>query len=78
MIFIDGEVAGDPLESAALKAMPWEVKGDTGKIRPKAKTEKSEEGKAFTVNNTKTKEITVLHRHHFSSKLQPMSCIVRD
>ncbi|GMI34481.1 hypothetical protein TrCOL_g827, partial [Triparma columacea] len=76
LIFIDGEVAGDPLESAALKAMRWEVKGETGKIRPKAKTEKREEGKAFTVNNTKTKEITVLHRHHFSSKLQPMSCII--
>ena len=78
LIFIDGEVAGDPLESAALKAMRWEVKGETGKIGPKAKTEKREEGKAFTVNNTKTKEITVLHRHHFSSKLQRMSCIVRD
>ncbi|GMI40105.1 hypothetical protein TrCOL_g954, partial [Triparma columacea] len=25
LIFIDGEVAGDPLESAALKAMRWEV-----------------------------------------------------
>ncbi|GMI34445.1 hypothetical protein TrCOL_g4249, partial [Triparma columacea] len=40
LIFIDGEVAGDPLEIAALKAMRWEVKGETGKIGPKAKTEK--------------------------------------
>jgi hypothetical protein len=31
LIIIDGEVAGDTLESAALKAMRWEVKGDTGR-----------------------------------------------
>jgi len=78
LIFIDGEVAGDPLESAALKAMRWEVKGETGKIGPKEKTEKREEGKTFAVNNIKTKELSVLHRHHFSSKLQRMSCIIKD
>ena len=78
LIFIDGEVAGDPLESAALKAMRWEVKGESGKVAPKAKSEKKDAGKNFIVGNRKISEIAVLHRHHFSSKLQRMSAIIED
>ena len=77
LIFIDGEVAGDPLESAALKAMRWEV-DDSGKVKPKAKTEKRDEGKVFTVLGSKVQNVEILHRHHFSSKLQRMSSIVKD
>jgi len=77
LIFIDGEVAGDPLESAALKAMRWEV-DDSGKVKPKAKTEKRDAGKVFTVEGAKIQNIEILHRHHFSSKLQRMCAIVKD
>ena len=77
LIFIDGEVAGDPLESAALKAMRWEV-DDKGEVKPKAKTDKREGGKEFKIRGGKVQKLEILHRHHFSSKLQRMSAIVKD
>ncbi|ACI64716.1 predicted protein [Thalassiosira pseudonana CCMP1335] len=63
LVLIDGETTGDPLESAALKAMRWE----------------KEKGTPFTFPNTSpSSEIEILSRHHFSSKLQRMSCVVKD
>ncbi len=81
LIFIDGETTGDPLESAALKAMRWqvnEVEEKDTKMIPKAKTDKHEAGKHFVVSGTPVSSVTVLQRHHFSSKLQRMSTVVRD
>lgn len=79
LVLIDGETTGDPLESAALKSMRWEVAPDTGNVVPSAKTEKKQAGMPFTFPNTSpSSNIEILCRHHFSSKLQRMSCVVKD
>ena len=79
LVLIDGETTGDPLESAALKSMRWEVGSDTGHIVPSAATAKRQAGSPLTFpNSAPSSEIEILCRHHFSSKLQRMSCVVRD
>ena len=81
LVLIEGETTGDPLESAALKAMRWEVSSKSdGRVVPSASTEKKQAGTPFTMPNTnfESGEIEILSRHHFSSKLQRMSCVVKD
>ncbi|KAL9188926.1 hypothetical protein ACHAXT_011416 [Thalassiosira profunda] len=81
LIRIDGETTGDPLESAALKAMRWEVSSKAeSHVVPSAATEKKQAGSPFAVpgSNAPSSEIEILARHHFSSKLQRMSCVVKD
>jgi cation-transporting ATPase 13A1 len=79
LVLIDGETTGDPLESAALKSMRWEVALDSGNVVPSAATEKKQSGSPFTFPNcSPSSEIEILCRHHFSSKLQRMSCVVKD
>ncbi|KAL7532147.1 hypothetical protein ACHAXR_005722, partial [Thalassiosira sp. AJA248-18] len=84
LVLIDEETTGDPLESAALKAMRWEVSSTSksGNIVPSAATEKKPPGLPFTMpgtsNSSPSAEIEILSRHHFSSKLQRMSCVVKD
>ena len=78
LVLIDGETTGDPLESAALKSMRWEV-ADSCNAVPSAGTEKKQAGTPFIFpNSSPSSEIEILSRHHFSSKLQRMSCVVRD
>ena len=74
LILIDGETTGDPLESAAFKAMRWEVASKSGNVVPSPATEKKQAG----VPISSCSEIKILTRHHFSSKLQRMSCVVMD
>ena len=80
LVLIDGETTGDPLESAALKAMRWEVALDSGHVVPSAGTEKKHGGAPFFMpgNASPCSQIDILSRHHFSSKLQRMSCVVKD
>lgn len=79
LVLIEGEVTGDPLESAALKSMRWEINSTTGNAVPKEATEKKEGGLKINMSGgSSINEIEVLARHHFSSKLQRMSCVVRD
>jgi cation-transporting ATPase 13A1 len=79
LVLIDGETTGDPLESAALKSMRWEVTSDSGNVVPSASTEKKQGGSPFKFpNSSPSSEIEILCRHHFSSKLQRMSCVVKD
>lgn len=81
LVLIEGETTGDPLESAALKSMRWEVKSESsGRVVPSAATEKKEAGLLISMPGTSSpcKEIDLLSRHHFSSKLQRMSCVVKD
>jgi len=80
LVLIDGETTGDPLESAALKAMRWEVSTESGNVVPSAASEKKQAGLPFSMPGTSSTsaEIEILSRHHFSSKLQRMSCVVRD
>jgi len=84
LVLIDGETTGDPMESAALKAMRWEVASKSGHVVPSAGTEKKQAGLPFSVpgsggaSSPSCAEIEILSRHHFSSKLQRMSCVVKD
>eukprot|EP00521_Asterionellopsis_glacialis_P010024 CAMPEP_0195288728 /NCGR_PEP_ID=MMETSP0707-20130614/5273_1 /TAXON_ID=33640 /ORGANISM="Asterionellopsis glacialis, Strain CCMP134" /LENGTH=1602 /DNA_ID=CAMNT_0040348627 /DNA_START=32 /DNA_END=4840 /DNA_ORIENTATION=+ len=79
LINVDGETTGDPLESASLAAMRWRVAPGTAHIVPAEATEKKIEGKKISIpQSAPTSELQILIRHHFSSKLQRMSCVVRD
>ena len=83
LVLIDGETTGDPLESAAIKAMRWEVSdgsSKTSRVVPSAGTERKKPGSPFSVSGSSrpTDGVEVLTRHHFSSRLQRMSCVVRD
>eukprot|EP00533_Pseudo-nitzschia_delicatissima_P009186 CAMPEP_0116090456 /NCGR_PEP_ID=MMETSP0327-20121206/6986_1 /TAXON_ID=44447 /ORGANISM="Pseudo-nitzschia delicatissima, Strain B596" /LENGTH=1569 /DNA_ID=CAMNT_0003581751 /DNA_START=152 /DNA_END=4861 /DNA_ORIENTATION=+ len=79
LVYIEGETTGDPLESAPLKSMRWELSKDSGNPIPSAATKKRPEGKPIVVSSEKNiTEIEVLTRHHFSSKLQRMSCVIKS
>lgn len=79
LVYIDGETTGDPLESAPLKSMRWELSKDKGHAIPSAATKKRPEGKPISVFSEKNiTQIEVLTRHHFSSKLQRMSCVIKS
>jgi len=80
LVLIDGETTGDPLESAALKAMRWEVAMKSGHVVPSPGTDKKQAGAPFCIarSSSPAAEIKILSRHHFSSKLQRMSCVVKD
>uniref|UniRef100_A0A7S4HIT1 P-type ATPase A domain-containing protein n=1 Tax=Odontella aurita TaxID=265563 RepID=A0A7S4HIT1_9STRA len=78
LVMIDGETTGDPLESAALGAMRWGISKSTGNAEPLPATDKKQGGKAITVSNAASSSLEILARHHFSSKLQRMSCVVKD
>eukprot|EP00978_Attheya_sp_CCMP212_P018182 scaffold49450_cov41-Attheya_sp.AAC.1 len=78
LISIEGETTGDPLESASLNAMRWCISDTNGHVTPKVATEKKPAGKSIAVDGSSINELEVLSRHHFSSKLQRMSTVVRD
>lgn len=78
LVSVDGETTGDPLELAAIKSMHWEI-GDKGDAIPSAATERKPAGEVIRVEATSSKiaSVQILTRHHFSSKLQRMSCVVK-
>jgi len=77
LVLIEGETTGDPLESAALHAMRWAVSADS-RIVPALPTEKKEAGKSMKMKGNNVAALEILSRHHFSSKLQRMSCVAKD
>ncbi|KAL3924764.1 MAG: hypothetical protein SGILL_000846 [Bacillariaceae sp.] len=79
LVYIEGETTGDPLESAALKSMRWELSKVSGNAVPSPATEKKPAGKPISAGSeSNIQEIEVLTRHHFSSKLQRMSCVTKS
>lgn len=108
LVVYENETTGDPLESAALRAMKWNISSDTNNAEPKLTTEVvdpiTKKNKTITggkpiilpthyyynTNNSNTKqngsnssnsitiqEVKIITRHHFSSKLQRMSCVIQ-
>ena len=77
LVHIEGEMTGDPLEEAALTSMRWNLSPTSGNILPAAATDKKEAGKPLKLSSGSLNELTILTRHHFSSKLQRMSCVVQ-
>ena len=79
LVYIDDETTGDPLESASLKSMRWTLSPTSGNVVPATATEKKEGGKTLELKKGGTvSELEIVMRHHFSSKLQRMSCVVRS
>jgi manganese-transporting P-type ATPase len=79
LVYIDEETTGDPLESASLKSMRWCLSSTTENAVPIPTTEKKEGGKNINLRMGGTiSEVEIVTRHHFSSKLQCMSCVVRS
>jgi cation-transporting ATPase 13A1 len=78
LVCIEGETTGDPLENAALNSMRWELSKSSGNAVPAAETDKKSSGKVINLQSGgKVSEIEILTRHHFSSKLQRMSCVMK-
>ncbi len=92
LVLIDEKVTGDPVESAALRAVCWELAdGKSGTVRPQKlqqqnrKSQNRGEGQKklssppppLVMNGSTVDKLTIVHRHHFSSKLQRMSVVVR-
>jgi len=79
LVYIEGETTGDPLESAPLKSMRWELSKDNGNAVPSVATDNRPAGKPIAVfSESNITRIEVLTRHHFSSKLQRMSCVIKS
>lgn len=77
LVLVDGKIAGDPLEVASLKAIRWEMlpgSTDVTRPRPEMLVDKtfnlSVQGKLVEL-----KQVKIIARHHFSSKLQRMSVV---
>lgn len=79
LVFIEGETTGDPLENASLRSMRWHLSKESGHAVPLPDTEKRKGGEAIVLQSGhRISEVEVLTRHHFSSKLQRMSCVIKS
>jgi len=87
LVKIDNETVGDPLETAALRAVRWEFDASTATSRPRdpapTAADATPSGGAtpsppFVASYVPDKPtVTILHRFHFSSSLQRMSVVAR-
>lgn len=68
VVEVGGKHVGDPVETAALHWIGWELDAQTSKAKP---GEKAPSGTSESTN------VKVIHRFHFSSKLQRMSTLAR-
>jgi len=80
LVYIDDETTGDPLESAALNSMLWTLSSTNSNVIPAPATDKRAAGKNIQLpgGGSSISEVEILARHHFSSKLQRMSCVIRS
>lgn len=78
LVVVDEETTGDPLESASIKSMHWCVDTKSGMTVPSLGSDKKAAGKPINLSSGHVvSEVEILTRHHFSSKLQRMSCVVK-
>lgn len=72
LVVYDDETTGDPLEKASLNGIRWHVSGT--RVEPAPARNKIPAGTPIMGSTT---SVQILVRHHFSSKLQRMSCVIR-
>jgi cation-transporting ATPase 13A1 len=78
LVVYDEETTGDPLEKSAMNAMRWHISLATGNAVPAPATAKKPTGNTITLGSGhQISEVAILTRHHFSSKLQRMSCVIK-
>jgi manganese-transporting P-type ATPase len=77
LVVYDEETTGDPLESAALRSMRWHISLSSGNAEPAPAIGKIPAGQAITLNGDTFTSVNIVTRHHFSSKLQRMSCVIQ-
>ena len=81
LVMVEGKIAGDPLEVASLRAIKWELplKGpsDTSRPKPEVSIERPQSIDTLDSGAVKLTQVKILARHHFSSKLQRMSVVVK-
>lgn len=75
LVLVDGKVAGDPLETASMKGIGWELlEGDICRPKPASLVDRNVVLNV-TEGKVEIKQVRILARHHFSSKLQRMSVL---
>jgi manganese-transporting P-type ATPase len=77
LVVFEEETTGDPLESAALKSMNWHISTQSGNAEPAPAIGKRPAGTAISIRGEQITSLQIMTRHHFSSKLQRMSCVVK-
>jgi manganese-transporting P-type ATPase len=76
LVLVEGKVAGDPIEAAALKAIKWEVVERRGLTECRPQPQHLAARGAFPVGGLAgASAFEIDARHHFSSKLQRMSVV---
>ncbi|TMW62202.1 hypothetical protein Poli38472_009695 [Pythium oligandrum] len=74
LVFLNGQVMGDPLEVTALQNVKWSVR--FGYANHAARGESSVEPGIFSARRGVIQSVDILHRFSFSSELKRMSTVV--
>jgi len=69
IVAIGGKLLGDPVEEAAIKGVDFAFDGNSNLCTPNQRPDRPWESKSC--------DIEIVHRHHFSAKLQRMSVIAK-
>lgn len=77
LVVYNDETTGDPLESASIKAMDWHLDSEGRAVPAPAKGSRSAGTSLSWPGGPTVSSVEILGRHHFSSKLQRMSCVVK-
>ncbi|KAI9913479.1 hypothetical protein PsorP6_006751 [Peronosclerospora sorghi] len=77
LVQIDGKMVGDPVEEASIRAIDFSYDAATRQCRPNKDLERARERRWGQAINQKDISVQILHRHHFSSKLQRMSVVAK-
>ncbi|KAI9910720.1 hypothetical protein PsorP6_011091 [Peronosclerospora sorghi] len=77
LVQIDGKMVGDPVEKASIRAIDFSYDAATRQCHPNKDLECARERRWGQAINQKDIFVQILHRHHFSSKLQRMSVVAK-